>query len=107
MNVRPWLNSDTWIGYDDYKVEQKGERVTSSTDQGVTDGGGSYAFFVSFVAAFGGFLFGYDLIIISGVQLFIRTQFALSPAQFGFATSSALLGCIAGPSLGAWMCDRL
>jgi hypothetical protein len=41
----------------------------------------------------GGFLFGYDLVIISGVQLFLRQQFALTPAQFGFATNSAILGC--------------
>ncbi len=67
--------------------------------------GRSYAFFVSFVASLGGFLFGYDLVIISGAQIFLREQFHLTPAQFGFATSSAILGCIAGPSLGAWLCD--
>jgi MFS family permease len=66
-----------------------------------------YAWFVAFVASVGGFLFGYDLVIISGAQIFLRDQFQLSPSQFGFATSSALLGCIAGPSLGAWLCDRL
>ena len=69
--------------------------------------GTRYAFFLSFVAAIGGFLFGFDLVIISGVQLFLRDQFSLTPAQFGFATSSAILGCILGPSLGAWLCDRI
>ena len=69
--------------------------------------GRSYAFFVAFVASMGGFLFGYDLVIISGAQIFLREQFHLTPAQFGFATSSAILGCIAGPSLGAWLCDRI
>jgi SP family arabinose:H+ symporter-like MFS transporter len=59
------------------------------------------------VAALGGFLFGYDLVIISGAQIFLRQQFALSPGQFGFAVSSASLGCIAGPSLGAWLCDKI
>jgi SP family arabinose:H+ symporter-like MFS transporter len=66
-----------------------------------------YAFFVSCVAALGGFLFGYDLVIISGAQIFLKQQFALSPRQFGFAVSSAILGCIAGPSLGAWLCDKI
>jgi MFS transporter, SP family, arabinose:H+ symporter len=66
-----------------------------------------YSFFISFVAALGGFLFGYDLVIISGAQIFLRDEFALSPTQFGFAVSSALLGCIAGPSLGAWLCDTI
>lgn len=64
-----------------------------------------YAFFIAFVAAIAGFLFGYDLVIISGAAIFIKAYFSLSPAQFGFAVSSAILGCIAGPFLGAWLCD--
>jgi phosphoglycerate dehydrogenase-like enzyme len=66
-----------------------------------------YAFLITLVFALGGFLFGYDLVIVSGAQLFLRSEFALSPNEFGFATSSAILGCIAGPFLGAWLCDRL
>jgi SP family arabinose:H+ symporter-like MFS transporter len=78
----------------------------TATSQHVANGARS-AFFLSFVAAIGGFLFGYDLVIISGVQLFLRQQFTLTPTQFGFATSSAILGCMMGPSLGAWLCDRI
>lgn len=65
-----------------------------------------YAFFIAFVASLGGFLFGYDLVIIAGAQIFIRDQFALTAREFGFATSSALLGCVAGPFLGARISDR-
>lgn len=65
-----------------------------------------YAFYIAFVASLGGFLFGYDLVIISGAQIFLRDQFALTPQQFGFATSSAILGCMAGPACGAWLSDR-
>jgi SP family arabinose:H+ symporter-like MFS transporter len=64
-----------------------------------------YTLYVAFVAAIGGFLFGYDLVIISGAQIFLRQQFALTPEQLGFATSSALFGCIGGPFFGAWICD--
>ena len=66
-----------------------------------------YAFSVAFVAAVGGFLFGYDLAIISGAQVYLREQFFLEGASFGFATSSAVLGCMAGPFLGAWLCDKI
>ena len=66
-----------------------------------------FAFYIAFVASLGGFLFGYDLVIISGAQIFLREQFALTPGQFGFATSSAILGCIAGPFLSALISDRL
>lgn len=64
-----------------------------------------YAFGVAFVASVGGFLFGYDLAIVSGANLYLKEVFHLSPAAFGFATGSAALGCILGPFLGAWLCD--
>lgn len=67
--------------------------------------GKTYAFLISFVAAIGGFLFGYDLAVIAGANILLRNQFNLSDAAFGFATSSASLGCIVGPFLGAWLCD--
>ena len=64
-------------------------------------------FGVAFVASVGGFLFGYDLAIVCGANLYLKEVFHLSPAAFGFATGSAALGCIAGPFLGVWMCDAL
>jgi len=68
---------------------------------------GWYAFGVAFVASVGGFLFGYDLAIVCGANLYLKDVFHLSQAAFGFATGSAALGCILGPFLGAWMCDAL
>lgn len=65
-----------------------------------------YVYLVSFIAAIGGFLFGYDLIIISCANLFLKSEFGLTETQWGFASSSAMLGCIAGPFSGAWLCDR-
>ena len=66
-----------------------------------------YAFLVAFVASVGGFLFGYDLAIVCGANLYLKEVFHLSSAEFGFATGSAALGCILGPFLGLWMCDAL
>jgi sugar porter (SP) family MFS transporter len=54
----------------------------------------------------GGFLFGYDLQIISGVKLYIVPEFGLKPFGEGFAMASALLGCMAGPILGGMLSDR-
>jgi len=61
---------------------------------------------VATVAAVGGFLFGYDLSIISGVLLFLKPEFGLTPDQVGLAIGSALLGCMAGPILGGTLSDR-
>jgi sugar porter (SP) family MFS transporter len=66
-----------------------------------------FSFGVAFVASVGGFLFGYDLAIVCGANLYLQEVFHLSPAAFGFATGSAALGCILGPFFGAWMCDAI
>jgi MFS transporter, SP family, arabinose:H+ symporter len=66
-----------------------------------------YAFLIAFVSAVGGFLFGYDLGIMGGANVYLKEQFHLSDAMFGFTSASAVLGCIVGPFFGAWFCDRI
>jgi SP family arabinose:H+ symporter-like MFS transporter len=66
-----------------------------------------YAFLIAFVSAVGGFLFGYDLAIIGGANVFLQEQFHLKGFWFGFTTASATLGCIIGPFFGGWCCDRV
>jgi len=64
-------------------------------------------YLVALVAATGGFLFGYDLSIISGALIFLGDHFQLDSAGKGFATSSAILGSIAGPLAGMWLNDAI
>lgn len=66
-----------------------------------------YIYRIALVASVGGFLFGYDLVIISGALLFIDQSFELTPALKGFAVSSAVLGAIAGPLIGLWFADKI
>ena len=66
-----------------------------------------YIVFVSFVAALGGFLFGYDLVMISGAVIFLKEEYGLSAAGLGFTTASAVIGCIVGPIAGSGLCDLL
>ena len=58
-----------------------------------------YVTVIAFVAALGGFLFGYDLVIISGAQLPLKEYFGLEENSwaYGLAVSSAGIGCIFGP----------
>ena len=59
--------------------------------------------FISFSAALGGLLFGYDTAVISGAIGSLTTYFQLSPAEIGWAISSALVGCL----IGAFFSDFL
>ena len=65
-----------------------------------------YAIRVAVAAAMGGFLFGYDISIISGALIFLKSEFNLDASQQGFAVSSAALGCIAGPLIAAMLSER-
>jgi sugar porter (SP) family MFS transporter len=80
---------------------------TAAADAQYRVSGRLYAFLIAFVSAVGGFLFGYDLAIMGGANLYLREQFGLSLAAFGFTAASAGLGCIVGPFFGGWFCDRI
>lgn len=62
---------------------------------------------ITMVASLGGFLFGFDMAVISGVLPFVKTQFALSAAQEGWFVSVALVGCIIGVAFSGELSDRL
>lgn len=64
-----------------------------------------YVYLVSLVAAVGGFLFGYDISIISGAIIFMKQEFNLTGASLGFVMSSAQIGCVFGALLGGTICD--
>ena len=65
-----------------------------------------YVYLLTFVAALGGLLFGYDTGVISGTIGFMQTRFALDSTQTGWAASSALVGCILGAALAGSLSDR-
>ena len=64
--------------------------------------------FICFVSAMGGFLFGYDWVVIGGAKIFYEPFFALeqSAALRGWAMSSALLGCLVGAGFSGSWSDR-
>lgn len=66
----------------------------------------NYAWLVSLIVAFGGFLFGFDTAIIAGALPLVKDQFALSTAMEGWFVSAALVGCITGVSFSGYLSDR-
>ncbi len=66
-----------------------------------------YVYFIAFVAALGGFLFGFDTAVISGAEQAIQLVWKLNEIQHGFTVSIALIGTVLGALLGGIPSDRL
>ncbi|MDR1682102.1 MAG: sugar porter family MFS transporter [Candidatus Symbiothrix sp.] len=60
----------------------------------------------SLIVALGGFLFGFDTAVISGVEKSIQQLFDLSALAHGFAISSALIGTITGALFAGKPADK-
>src|ERR1044072_7787156 len=61
---------------------------------------------VSFVAALGGLLFGFDTAIISGAIPYITSYFNLDEYRLGWAVSAILIGCAAGALMAGKLADK-
>jgi SP family arabinose:H+ symporter-like MFS transporter len=59
------------------------------------------------VSSLGGFLFGYDNIVISGAIEYLTKSFHLDDAGKGWAAGCALVGCLAGSAGSGWLADRI
>lgn len=67
----------------------------------------AYVWGIAAVAAIGGFLFGYDWVVIGGAKPFYESFFGLRDAhQIGWANSCALIGCFAGALLAGSLAHR-
>ncbi|GAA1820425.1 sugar porter family MFS transporter [Nesterenkonia flava] len=78
-----------------------------STDSRTQDPAVGAVAWVVLVAAFGGFLFGFDTAVINGAVGPIREEFDLGALMSGFSVSSALLGCVVGAFTGGNLADRV
>jgi len=65
-----------------------------------------YIITLSFIAAAGGYLFGFDFAVISGALPFLKTQFNLDVYWEGFATGTLALGAMAGCIAAGKIADK-
>lgn len=68
-----------------------------------------FIYFICLVSALGGFLFGYDWVVIGGAKPFYEIFFGIAdnPTQQGLAMSIALAGCLVGAMTAGTLADRL
>jgi SP family arabinose:H+ symporter-like MFS transporter len=65
-----------------------------------------FLYLVCFIAALGGFLFGFDTAVISGTVGLVKNDFRLDALQEGWFVSCALLGCIIGVAFSGKLSDK-
>ena len=69
---------------------------------------GIYLLYIAIVSAMGGFLFGYDWVVVGGAKPFYEVYFGIagSPVMQGWAMGSAVLGCLIGVMVAGSLSDR-
>lgn len=67
----------------------------------------TYIWLISLTAALGGFLFGYDWVVIGGAKPFYEPYFNITSVEDqGWGTSSALVGCMVGAIMCIFLSDK-
>jgi sugar porter (SP) family MFS transporter len=69
--------------------------------------GGPYVYVIAFIAAAGGFNFGYDVVLMSGAILYLEKYFHLNSWEKGFTMTSANYGALVGVVVGSRLADWL
>lgn len=65
-----------------------------------------FLLYICITSALGGFLWGFDAIVISGTIQSVKEQFQLSSLFEGLFVSSGLIGAVIGSALAGWLSDR-
>jgi SP family arabinose:H+ symporter-like MFS transporter len=72
-----------------------------------TKGSNYFISLITLIAALGGFLFGFDMAVVSGIIEPLKLQYGLSSGQEGQFVSCALLGCIVGVAFSGYLSDKI
>ena len=75
----------------------------------MTDFNKKFIYFICFVSALGGLLFGYDWVVIGGAKPFYEVFFGITdnPVQQGWAMSIAIAGCLVGATTAGKLADMI
>ncbi|TRX52727.1 sugar porter family MFS transporter [Thalassomonas sp. M1454] len=67
----------------------------------------SPSLYIALMVSFGGFVFGFDASVISGVVSFVAIEFNLTDWQQGFVVSSPTLGAVIASSVAGTISDKV
>lgn len=66
----------------------------------------SYPVRIALIAALGGFLFGFETVVISGAEEMLQKVWTLSSFAHGFTVASSLIGTMIGAMFAGWPAQR-
>ena len=66
-----------------------------------------FVLIITLIAGLGGFLFGFDMAVVSGIIGPIKLQYNLTASKEGFFVSCALLGCMVGVAVSGILSDKI
>lgn len=81
--------------------------IKSNTDEWDSPNAKGYVWLVGFMAALGGFVFGYDTGVIAGAVPTLEKYFSMDAAQLGFSVAIVFIGSILGAFCGGVLSDFL
>ena len=79
--------------------------IVAESKGNALQGGLAFVTLVSAVSAMGGFLFGYETVVIAATIPLVKVQFGFSALMEGWFVSSGLVGCVAGVLLASRLSD--
>jgi sugar porter (SP) family MFS transporter len=85
-------------------IAESSKLIVAKSEQAIVNK--RFIILVSFVAALGGLLFGFDTAIISGTIPYITSYFSLDEYMLGWSVSSILIGCAIGAMVAGVFADR-
>ena len=109
--TQEWADKNSGFENDD---EPNSDQITESTpiiqntnnDTRVKKGSNGYVYALTFFAALGGFLFGYDTGVISGALLPLKRRFKLNELWSELVVSVTVGGAIIGSISIGWLSDK-
>jgi MFS transporter, SP family, arabinose:H+ symporter len=81
--------------------------IVAESKGNALQGGLAFVTLVSAVSAMGGFLFGYETVVIAATIPLVKTQFGFSALMEGWFVSCGLVGCVAGVLLASRLSDGI
>lgn len=81
--------------------------IVAASGMNTRRAGLAFVTLVSAVSAMGGFLFGYETVVIAATIPLVRAQFGFSPFMEGWYVASGLVGCVAGVLLASRLSDGI